>query len=134
MSQAEGDEPTCGKGLAKNAVVPERMARLLQATANVLENHIRSLNRKDSSGNREIEAYERLVRDHRAAAIQVDALAEAMRSYRDLPVAEHDMSALGDARSVDVMDALVRADEALLSPVRDRAAAHGEMLSSMKQQ
>jgi hypothetical protein len=133
MSQAEEDEPTCGKGLAKNAVMPERMARLLHATANVLENHIRSLNREDSSGNREIEAYERLVRDHRVAAMQAGALADAMRSYRGLPAAEHDMSALGDARSVEVMDALVRAEEDLLSPLREFAAEHGEMLQSMKQ-
>lgn len=132
MSQAEADEPTCGKGLAENAVMPERMAKLLQATANVLENHIRSLDRADPNGNREIEAYERLVRDHRAAAIQVSALADAMRSYRDLPAADHDMLALGDARSVDVMDALVRAEEDLLSPLRDRAAEHGEMLRSMR--
>jgi hypothetical protein len=132
MSQVEADEPTCGKGLAENAVMPERMAKLLQATANVLENHIRSLDRNDPNGNLEIEAYERLVRSHRSAAREVGALADAMRSYRDLPVAEHDMSALGDARSVDAMDALVRAEEELLSPRRDRAAEHGEMLRSMQ--
>jgi hypothetical protein len=132
MDEVETDEPTCGKGLAGNAVMPERMAKLLQAIANVLENHIRSLERADPDGKREIEAYERLVRDHRAAAIEVSALADAMRSYRDLPVAEHDMAVLGDARSVEVMDALVRAEEELLSPLRDRVAEHAEMLRSMR--
>jgi hypothetical protein len=134
MSEAKEDEPTCGKGLAEGAVMPERMAKLLHATANVLENHIRSLDRKDSNAKREIEAYERLVRDHRVAAIQAGALADAMRSYRGLPAAEHDMSALSDARSVDVMDALARAEEDLLAPLREHAAEHGEMLRSMKQQ
>jgi hypothetical protein len=126
------EEQTCGKGLAANAVIPERVAKLLEATANVLENHTRSLKEQGPKSNQELRAYERLAREHRSAAAQLSALAEAMKSYRDLPIVEHDMSALTDARSIDVLDTLVRAQQDVRAPLEERVAEYGEMLKTMR--
>jgi hypothetical protein len=129
---ADAEEQTCGKGIAANAVTPERMGRVLEATAAVLQNHIRSLSRDDPNGRQEIEAYERLVRDHRASAKALAALAETMRSYRDLPPAPHDMAPLMDAASVETLTELVRAQQDLAELLQQRAAEYGAMLQQMR--
>lgn len=129
---SQDDMPTCGKGVAANAVLPERMAALLQAMALIYENHMRSLDSADAKGKLEIEAYTRLMRDFRAGAGHVSALADAMRSYRDLPPAEHDMAALMDAKSVEAMDVLVSAQENLLTLLTERATEFRAMLEEMK--
>jgi hypothetical protein len=129
---ADEEEHTCGKGVAANAVLPEQMASLLHAMADIYDNHNRSLNPGEAAGREEITAYTRLARDYRAAAAYVGALADEMRSYRDLPVAEHDMAALMDARSRATMEALVLAQEALLTPLSQRATEFRAMLEAMK--
>jgi hypothetical protein len=128
----ESEQWTCGKGVAANAVMPDLMANVLEGTADVLENHIRSLNTAEPAGSQEIAAYRRLVQDHRAISAQLRELALMMRSYRDLPMAQHDMTALVDSRSVDVLDALVQAQQALRQPLSDRAAEYTAMLKEMK--
>ena len=90
----QGEELTCGKGLAEAAALPDRFARLLAARAEVLERHVRALDGSDPSGRREQEAYLDLVRRHRAAAADLLALADRMRSCRDLPMAEHDVEVM----------------------------------------
>jgi hypothetical protein len=129
---AEDEQQTCGKGVAANAILPERMAALLEAMAVIYDNHIRSLSVDDPAGKQEIEAYERLMRDYRASANQVSALAGTMRSYRDLLAANHDMAVLMDAKSVDAMEALVAAQEELATLVGARAAEFRAMLEEMR--
>jgi hypothetical protein len=60
----------------------------------VLERHIGALDGNDPNGRREHEAYSDLVGRHRAAAAELLALATQMRSYRDLPMAEHDVDVM----------------------------------------
>jgi hypothetical protein len=132
MNEGQGEQQSCGQGLAANAVILERVAKLLEATANALENHTRSLEPKAANSNQELKAYERLVREHRASAAQLSALAESMKSYRGLPVVEHDMSVLTDARSIDVLDSLVRAQQDVRVPLRERVAEHSEMLKASR--
>ena len=126
------EEQTCGKGVAANAVTPASMGRVLEATAAVLENHIRALSADDPNGRLEIEAYERLVREHRAAANGLAALAEIMRSYRDLPLAPHDIAPLMDAASVDTLAAIVEAQWDLGELMQQRADEYGAMLKQMR--
>jgi hypothetical protein len=89
-----GEESTCGKGLAAGADLPEQFGRLLAARAEVLERHVGALDGNDPNGRREHEAYSDLVGRHRAAAAELLALATQMRSYRDLPMAEHDVDVM----------------------------------------
>jgi hypothetical protein len=131
MSGHEG-EWTCGKGVAANAVLPERIANLLTAIGAVLDNHTRSLDPKDPSGKREISAYRRIVDEHRAAAERLAALAGTMKAYHDLPMAAHDVAVLTDAASIDAMGAFVRTEEEMLALLRDRAVEHGAMLEQIK--
>jgi hypothetical protein len=91
-----GEEPTCGKGLAAGAELPDQFGRMLAARADVLERHTRALDINDANGRREHEAYLDLVRRHRAVAADLAALAAQMRSCRDLPMAAHDMEAMMD--------------------------------------
>lgn len=123
---------TCGKGVAANAVAPERMGRVLEAIAAVLTNHIRALSADDPNGRLEIEAYERLVRDHRTAANGLTALAEIMRGYSELPPAPHDMAPLMDAASVETLSELVEAQRDLGELMQQRAAEYGAMLKQMR--
>src|SRR5262245_10207463 len=128
----DDNEWTCGRGVAANAVLPERIANLLAASGAVLDNHTRSLDSKNPNAKREATAYRRVIREHRAAAQRLVGLAETMKSCRDLTMAEHDMGVLTDSRSVDVMAAFVDAEEELLSLLRDRVAEHSAMLEQMK--
>ena len=130
---SESEEWTCGKGVAANAALPERMGALLGAVADVLQNHTRSLDGADANGAEELAAYQRLVEEHRGAASALAGLAAAMRSYSDLAAAEHDMAKLMDAASVEVMEALVRAQEDVLALLQERAVEYGEMLRQMKE-
>jgi hypothetical protein len=129
---SEDDTPTCGKGIAANAVLPERIAALLAAMAAIYENHIRALDAAEANGKLEIDAYARLMRDFRAAAKEISGLADAMRSYRDLPMAEHDMAVLMDAKSIEAMEALVSAQEHLATLVTQRASEFRSMLEAMR--
>ena len=129
---SEDDTPTCGKGIAANAVLPERMAALLSAMSAIYENHMRALDAGEANGKLEIDAYTRLMRDFRATAGEVSGLADAMRSYRSLPMAEHNMTALMDAQSVAAMETLVTAQEELGALLTQRAAEFRQMLQSMK--
>src|SRR5262245_17710911 len=109
------------------------MAALLSAMAAIYENHMRALNADEASGRQEIDAYTRLMRDFRAAAGEVSGLADAMRSYRTLPMAEHDMAALMDAKSVAAMEVLVTSQEDLGALLAQRASEFRQMLEGMKQ-
>jgi hypothetical protein len=131
MSGHEG-EWTCGKGVAANAVLPQRITNLLTAIGAVLDNHTRSLDPKDPNGKREVSAYGRIVDEHRAAAERLAGLAATMKAYHDLPMAAHNMAVLADAASIDAMAALVRTEEELLALLRDRVVEHGAMLEQIK--
>jgi hypothetical protein len=122
---------TCGQGLAANAVVPERMAALLDATANVLQNHIRSLNPADAVARLERNAYEHIISEQRGVASKLSSLARAMRSYRDLPMAAHDQRVLADRTSIDVFSAFVDAEEGMLTMLQENVRSDRDMLGAM---
>ena len=126
------DQPTCGKGLAANAVLPERLAALMTAMAAMLENHVRALDPDETSGRLERDAYVRLVREQRTLASGLEALARAMDGYRDLPVAKHDMVPLTDQTSREMLSAFIQAEEDVLTLLRDRTQEHRAMLNEIR--
>jgi hypothetical protein len=125
------DHPTCGKGLAANAVLPQNLSALLDAQATLLENHVRSLDAKEEAGRRERDAYERLVMDQRALASSLAALATAMQGYRDMPAADHDMSQLTDSVSRGVLAAFVATERELVEHLRRQIQDFESMLRDM---
>jgi len=88
------EEQTCGKGLAENSVVPASLGELVAATARVLEVHMKALDLTDDNAKIEMEAYRELATAHRRIAVELSSLAERMASYRNLPMARHDMVAM----------------------------------------
>jgi hypothetical protein len=125
------DTPTCGKGLAASAVLPEKTGALLQAMAELLDNHTRSLDRKEPNGKIEFDAYAHLVKEQRAIAGQLAKLTSAMRGYRDLPIAGHDEALLADQKSLAVFEAFVAAEEELAKFLAGQAKEYRAMLDSM---
>src|SRR5437763_12151258 len=90
---SKDDQPTCGNGLAQNAVLPAKLAELLAAQAEVLERHMKALDGGDSNAQAEREAYTRLASAYTSTATELASLAEQMASYRDMPMPRHDPSA-----------------------------------------
>lgn len=52
------EQPTCGKGLAENSVLPAKLGELISAIAENLEAHMQALDRTDQNSRREYDAYE----------------------------------------------------------------------------
>jgi hypothetical protein len=96
MEMEPDDQPTCGKGLAANAVLPAKLAELTAATAEVLERHTKALDLTDPAAREEFDAYAALVRAHRTMAGQLATLAQQMAAYRDLPMGRHDEAVMAD--------------------------------------
>ncbi len=88
------EQPTCGKGLAANAVLPAKLAEVLTARAEVLERHMQALDRTDPNAQRELDAYANLARAHRGVASELTRLGQEMARCRDLPMARHDLAAM----------------------------------------
>jgi hypothetical protein len=129
-SMPEEQPATCGQGLALNAVVPEKLATLMSAMAELLQNHTRSLDPGDANARLERDAYEHLVREQRAVASSLSALADAMRGYRELPAAPHDEGVLADQRSLDVFGAFIGAEEEMLVQLQKNVRSHRAMSSA----
>ena len=130
MAAAPEDEPTCGRGLAANAVLPAELAEVIAAFAGVLESHIAALDPTDPHAIAERDAYTTLVEAHRGIAYDLARLAETMAGYRDLPMARHDPAILASPHGqsaafwkfvekerelLDLLRAKVAQDELLLS-------------------
>jgi hypothetical protein len=130
MATARDDEPTCGKGLAANALVPAKFAELLAATAEVLERHIAALEPTDPHATTEREAYMRLVDTHRAIARSLSDLAQNMAGYRDLPMARHDPAVMSrpDGQAA-AFQQLVAVERELLELLHTKIAQDDHLLT-----
>lgn len=90
MERKEHDKrPTCGEGLAANAVLPAKLSELMAAQAEVLERHTRALDPTDAAAQKELDAYTKL---------ELADLAEEMASYRGLPMGRHNVRILSDPK------------------------------------
>ncbi|HEY7635531.1 MAG TPA: hypothetical protein VH763_08310 [Gemmatimonadales bacterium] len=126
------DEPTCGKGLAANAVLPARLADLIAALAQVLEVHMKALDPADGNARAEHEAYQKLARQGRTAATQLQALSTDMLGYRALPMGRHDPGAMASREPFEAFDRFVRVEEELLQVLQDRLKQDRGMLLQME--
>src|SRR5438094_8012105 len=127
-----GDEHTCGKGLAENAALPAALGAVTAAMAQVLELHRRALDLGDPNAAKEREAYAKLVEEQRVVAAELQATANRMSGYRDLPMGRHDMTVMSDARSVDAFEKLVKARQELLALLQRTKAPDEQMVAAMR--
>ena len=130
MEQTEhGDRPTCGEGLAANAVLPAKLAELMTAQAKVLERHTWALDLTDTTAQKELDAYTKLERAHRDVAGELADLAEEMASYRTLPMGRHDMTVMTDPKGqMEAFRRFVAVERELLALLQAKLEAEGELL------
>jgi hypothetical protein len=126
------EEPTCGRGLAANAVLPATLGNVMAAVARVLETHTKALDLEDEDAKREYEAYVKLVEQHRRIASELHSVSEQMASYGDLPMGRHDLEALSAPEAVDVFEGLVNLEQELRSLLEQRLQEHRLLLSEMR--
>jgi hypothetical protein len=123
------DQPTCGKGLAAGAALPESLGTVMDAMAEVLEAHLQALDLDDESSRLEYAAYESLAREHREIAAQLAATAQEMLGYRDLPMGRHDMEAM--SRQHDPFKNLVDEKRKLLVLLQESVKEDQALLEEM---
>lgn len=128
----ENGEPTCGKGLAANAWLPENLSQLIESLAEVLANHMTALDRSEENGKKEYDAYESLVSEYRQIAAKLDKTAKEMASYRDLPMAEHDMTVMAAPHALEVFENLVLRKRELRDMLQQTLAEDQTMLAQMR--
>lgn len=130
------DQPTCGAGLAANAALPAKLAELIGSVARVLETHTRALDLEDDFARQEYDAYVELVAQHRGTARKIEALAEQMASYRDLPMGRHDVEVMTSPEAAQALERLVNVEQDLSSLLDERLEEHrlilGELRSSSR--
>jgi hypothetical protein len=123
---------TCGKGLAENAVLPAALGRVTAAMAQVLELHMRALDLGDPNAAKEREAYAKLVEQQRVVAAELQAVANRMTGYGDLPMGGHDMAVMSDARSLAAFEGFVQARQELLALLQSTKEQDEKMLAAMR--
>jgi uncharacterized damage-inducible protein DinB len=121
------DQPTCGTGLAANAVLPAKLAEWTAARAEVLQRHTQALDRTDPAAREEVAGYTALVHAHRTIAGALARLAQQMAGYRDLPMGWHDAAVLADpTRQAAAYQRLVALEREVLALLSAKVAAGEE--------
>jgi hypothetical protein len=130
MEQMQRDDrPTCGEGLAANAVLPAKLAELMAARAEVLKRHTRALDLTDANAQKELDAYTKLERAHRDVVSELASLAEEMASYRDLPMGRHDMTVMTDPEGqMEAFQRFVAVERELLALLQAKLEAEEKLL------
>lgn len=119
---------TCGQGLAANARLPEAIATVLGAMAEVLEVHRQALDLKDPNARPEHDAYAKLVGELRAISTHAGSIARQLAAYRDLPMGTHDEARMSAPEAWAVFDRFVIAERHLMQWLAASVAEHEEML------
>jgi hypothetical protein len=128
-TMTDDDQPTCGKGLAANAVLPEHLSALMNAMADLLDAHVLTLDLTDETTRAEYDAYTSLARQHSEIGARLASVAQEMAGYRDLPMGRHHMEAM--AGQTEPFARLVGRKRELLTLLHDAVAEDQEMLDQM---
>ena len=126
------EQETCGQGLAENAVLPKTLGEAIASMADVLEAHMPSLDLKDPDARPEYEAYASLVAQQRRIAEQLQAVADEMAGYADLPMGRHDSALMASPRVAEAFRQFVEAEKAALALLEQRVAGDDAMLSEIE--
>jgi hypothetical protein len=125
------DPQTCGRGLAQRAALAARLSALSAAMAENLEQHQQTLDLSDDHARKEKDAYAVLAKDYRNIASQLQATADRMVSYRDLPMARHDGRALAAPRIREAFAAFIERERDLILLLETWIQQDQEILTQM---
>ena len=130
MSNSE--EPTCGKGLAENSVLPESLGKLLGAMGENLAVHMKALDLTDENSRAEHQAYESLVTQLQEISSHLEKTAAQMAGYRDLPMGRHDEKAMTQPAVLATFEKFVEQKRALLVLLQETADRDDQLLEMMR--
>jgi len=126
------EQPTCGKGLAENSILPAKLGELISAMAENLEVHRKALDLTDQNSQAEYDAYEKLLKELRQIAAQLSVTAYEMAEYRDLPMGRHDEKAMTHPRVREPFEKFIERKQELLSLLEQTAERDSQLLKMMR--
>jgi hypothetical protein len=126
------EQQTCGRGLAKNSVLPAKLGELTDAVAANLEVHMESLDLGDAAARAEHDVYVKLADQHRQIAAQLRATAGEMAAQRELPMGRHDPDRMTSSKAVAAFEHLVQVEQELAALLRQRQVEHEQMLAAAR--
>ena len=128
---AQQDEWTCGKGLAANAVLPERLGAVLATMAEVLQVHMEALDPQDEASRPELDAYRSVTQHLGQIASHLAVLAQEMAGYQDVPMGRHDLEVMNRPLVGESFAALVGRKQDLHTLLQEMEEEDREMLDQM---
>ena len=129
---ATPDQPTCGKGLAENSVLPAALSNVLSAMASNLDAHTKALDLTDANSRAEFDAYEKLIDQLRQCAVTLQMTANEMAGYRDLPMGSHDETAMRRPAIREAFERFVLHKQELLSLLQNTAERDRQLLEMIR--
>lgn len=126
------EQPTCGKGLDENSVLPVTLSHVISAMAKNLELHMQALDRTDPNAEMEYGAYERLVNELRRIAVDLQMAGNEMAGYRDLPMGKHDEMAMRQPAIREAFERFVQHKQELVSLLQKTAERDNQLLAMMR--
>jgi hypothetical protein len=89
---------------------------------------MKALDLSDERAKREYDAYRKLAQEHRQTAGELQATADEMAGYRDLPMGRHDEQRMSDPRLLEAFEKFVSLEQELLWLLQERIARDQKML------
>ena len=126
------DQPTCGKGLAENSVLPAQVGKLIAAMAENLDAHMKALDLADKNSAAEFAAYDKLVKELKQAALELHITANQMAGYRDLPMGRHVDQEMMHPRVHDSFERFLHEKRELLSLLQQTVERDNAILDTMQ--
>ena len=127
----EADQPTCGKGLAENSILPEQISKVIAAMAENLESHMQTLDLTDKISSAEYTAYESLVKELKQSALQLHLTANQMAGYRDMPMGRHNVKEMTHPRVHETFERFLKEKQDLFSLLERTMQRDHEILETM---
>jgi hypothetical protein len=127
------DQPSCGRGLAEHSTLPAKMGELIASVAENLEAHMKALDLNDENSRKEHEAYLELSQKHRQIAAELQATAERMVGYRDLPLGRHDHRAMSAPRPLEAFETFVKLEQELVALLQEKLGKDRKMLTELRE-
>ena len=126
------EQPTCGKGLAENSVLPWTVGNVISGMAENLAEHMKALDLGDANSKAEYHAYERLVGQLRQAAAALHVTASEMSGYRELPMGRHDMSVMTRPAIRETFEKFLHSKQELSTLLQRTAERDSQLLEIMR--
>jgi hypothetical protein len=126
------NNPTCGKGLAENSILPGKLGELAAAMAENFEVHMRALDVDDPFSRQEYEVYVQLANEQRETAARLLATANEMAGARDLPMGPHSFNDGLNSQALAAFEKVVKIKAELLALLRQSTERDEAVLTQMR--